>query len=127
MKEFIKRFTEVAVTEEGLFLSNDVPEDLTGSIFYVNVVHSYLFVDNNGNLHPMFLKAPDVMDSDRNIVPYPLSEIQESIVPVTTNDVYVVGDDYQHAFPTALKNKAQGNKTAMESDGTTKVLGHDIP
>ena len=62
--EYLRRVEKVNVTEQGNYLEDELPEDYSGSLLVMEVVHELILVDSSGQMFQQLLSPPKSMDKD---------------------------------------------------------------
>lgn len=66
MIEYLRRVETVHVTEQGIYLEGEVPDDYSGSILTMEVPHEVILVDESGQLVQQLFSPPKSLDKDNN-------------------------------------------------------------
>jgi len=115
MIEIKRKVSNVLITELGLYHVGQIPTSYTGPHLTVEVVHTVLFADDNGNLQVFSCNPPKAKNSDGSYAPFP----EESVFYIEA-DVYEQDTPGRLRLPAALKTEVDARIALIE-----KELGSD--
>ena len=96
----------ITVTEEGIFHTGQLPDDISGAELDVEIIHEVQLADREGNLIVLHFNVPKAKDSDRN----------EAVYDGKTRNFSDTDDNTMPSglFTTDIKNNANSYRNLLQ-------------
>lgn len=115
--EYARVVETVSVTEEGMFLKDKTPDDYSGAVLDVELVHHVLLTDSSGYLEVWKLDNPSPQDKDRNSMEGNAVNIDGNLYRAGAGPAREWRIVPAKHLPAEYKTKADITKSIMVADG----------
>lgn len=112
MIEYMRRVSNVCITEQGLYHQGKIPNTYDGPYLIVEVVHSIVFASEEGNLMVFTCNPPPAKDENGAVAPYEKSKVRE--VKATASNGDPTGTNEIHRIPQKLIDEIEARKVIIE-------------
>lgn len=116
MMEYMRRVSNVCITEQGLYHEGKIPNSYDGPYLIVEVVHAIVFASEEGNIMTFTCNPPKAKDENGAVVDYEKNKVRE--IKATANNSNVATNKEIHRIPQKVIDEVDARKLVIEKAPT---------